>query len=61
MERPEWWAFGIVLLAAIAGVIVWLIALKPFDRRIGNPVGFWIYVAWMALLLVLAYGIYIGF
>jgi hypothetical protein len=61
MERPIWLAFGIVLAAAIAGVIVWLIAFKPFDRQIGNPIGFWVYVAWLALILVIAYGVYIGF
>ena len=61
MERPIWWAFGIILAAAIAGVIAWLIVLKPFDKLTGELLGFWMYVIWDVFILMLAYWLYVGF
>lgn len=61
MERPIWWAFGIVFLISIVGIIAWLKILKPFNGRYGEPIGFWLYLAWVVLNLVCAYWLYIGF
>ena len=61
MERPIWWAFGIVALISIAGVVAWLKIFKPFDKRYGEPLGFWFYLAWVVINLVCAYWLYIGF